>query len=74
MPKCPYSTELVLVAWMRDKPSRHIIEIAIAIVDIYDGDVPDWVHALANGNPNDIDAVVQVALADYEEALHASDV
>lgn len=28
--------------------------------------VPDWVEALANGNPAELDAVIETALADME--------
>ena len=70
MPECPYSTLLVLIAWMRDNPSRHILEIAYALVDIYGSEnVPDYVNALANGNPDVLDDVIAVALADYQEEV-----
>lgn len=65
----------ILLAWLSEHPSAKIIGFAQEIIDFYGAErMPDWVNALANGNPDAIDAVIEVALADYrEEASNASE-
>lgn len=57
-----------LKRWMTKAPTGGIIEYAAFLMTVYPREVlPDWVEALANGNPDELEAVIEIALDDMNE-------
>lgn len=59
-----------LKRWMTKAPTGGIIEYAAFLMTVYPREVlPDWVEALANGNPSQLEAVIEIALADMNSEV-----
>lgn len=66
------------IALMKDdlvnRPSAGLLDRARLYLDAHEGEeVPDWVHALANGNPDRWQAVIEVAQADLRFGSDAAE-
>jgi len=57
-----------LKRWLVDEePEGEILEEAKRVMATYTRrELPDWVEILANGNPNSLDAVIEIARADIQ--------
>jgi hypothetical protein len=68
----PYLTltlECLKRRMLSDPPSIVLIELAQNLINNYPREeLPDWIEILANGNPDNILAVVEIARSDCIEA------
>jgi len=54
--------------YLLSHPSADIVDYAKEVMSLYRRElIPDWIDALANGNKKNLDAVIEVAIADMNE-------